>query len=446
MPAAAFIPDPIVMLELFPTEQCEGCGRETQVDEGRTLEVLRNDTRGNIHPPRYELFLCGKCVQDPFIYGELVFECARCDVEHMRTAADGTDAVREIAGYDLCHRCARSSFVCQSCNELKDVYAAQFVERLGRVCDGCIESGGFMYCEECDCTYDEDEYYDSYYHDCRNGSDLVNCYSYRPVLGFRLVENGYGVTTHYPPPGTLFMGFELEVEVVDNIHDAAQQVLDAGEGLVYLKEDSSIDHGFEIVSHPFTIEWARAEFPRRLFDAVDRVREDGGDVGMHVHLSRSAFTRSHMWKFLRFHYDHPDEMVKLAGRTSHSWASFQPYWRHENQQKALVDYAYGPGGRVRKATDYHYHDWVSGRYEAVNTGNRDTIELRYWSSVSDKRVLMARFEFIHALYRWTKQLSAIEAKKRPEVMSWSAFTSWSMNGVAEDYPRLNEHLAELELV
>ena len=400
-----------------------------------------------------------------------------------------------------------------------DEYCDHCETELYDECDCCRECEEPAYCCECctecglpsfDCECDDDFYDDDDVVDC----ELIYNYSYTPNLRFmrtseeeeqqtRYMRKVHGATglmhnrvfgrhqsnddsSGLHPTSTttpLHMGVELEVSFgqdagrTDLIRHA-REVHRKSDSLVYLKEDASIEgYGFEVVTHPFTWAWAKDNFP---IDYVGYLEREGAipheSCGMHVHLDRRAFTRTHLFKFLAFHY-HDDNvawLVDKAGRDS-DWGSFHQYRLNEDS-KRLIDQAKGPGWdervlrwenhrRERIANDaweemeaiarrygdsitpsirvhpnFIFTEWSSGRGVAVNTGNPDTLELRYWAPPTTADEFMKRLEFIDALYNWTKRDcgTAKQVKENPDRLRWEAFTEWVQSN--NDYRGLPGYL------
>lgn len=76
--------------------------------------------------------------------------------------------------------------------------------------------------------------------------DRVHEYSYRPEYEFH--QTDVDTASH-----KLYFGFELEIEVGSSIPDACDVV--EKQTYLYMKHDSSISRGFEIVSHPGTLHY-----------------------------------------------------------------------------------------------------------------------------------------------------------------------------------------------
>lgn len=274
-------------------------------------------------------------------------------------------------------------------------------------CEGCTS-----YCETCDTVYaSEDEAWECCSED-RYSSEAIFSYSYKPSPLFFDTE-GYGTNTNYgvtdqvarwswrAQPYKLYMGVELEVEKAarfaeDFVHLAKER---QGEDpyFVYLKHDGSLsEDGFEIVTMPATLDAFREMFP---FSATDMLRMGGArawaytNCGLHVHVSRSAFTASHLWKFIKWQTENWDFCVAFAGRNSVQWASW-------NNQSMTV--CKDQTSRAVKARGYQ--EW-SNRYSAINLTNGSTVELRYFRPNLYKAGILRVVEFVQAIYDYTKQMS-----------------------------------------
>jgi hypothetical protein len=303
-----------------------------------------------------------------------------------------------------------------------------------RSCDSFIhldnetQWGGDSYCQRCydnnvyTCNDCNEEYWDGDDHDCSDSyGGLIHDYGYKPRPYFFGKREGE----------RLYMGFELEVEVIDGgMREHAERVINSLGEHVYLKHDGSLSHGFEIVTHPHTLDSYRKEFA---FESFRKFRQEGlrswntSTCGLHVHVSRSAFgaydnpTRSdlirnrqaHELRFIKLIYDNERQVCRLAGRTSNSYANFQ-------DKGKLTD-------KVIRGHD------VGGRHAAVNTYNDSTLEVRIFKgSLNEKRVLMA-LEFVHSAVEYTRDL---KVNGKNKALSWLAFSGY-VHANQEQYPHLH---------
>ena len=89
-----------------------------------------------------------------------------------------------------------------------------------------------------------------------------------------------------------YLGVELETESKGNCRQSCAEEIDDISDLYYLKNDSSIDDGFEVVSHPFSHTWYYKN--KSIFnDLLYTLRNNGfrsyntSTCGIHIHITKS---------------------------------------------------------------------------------------------------------------------------------------------------------------
>ena len=234
----------------------------------------------------------------------------------------------------------------------------------------------------------------------------INNYSYKPTPIFH---------PEVPDdPRTLYHGMEFEVAHLP--YDSAQRWAEKYSDqlmadFIYMKSDSSVYDGVEVVTHPFTIEWARVKFPYAAFQAA--VDEFGASpthesAGTHIHVSKSSFSSPHLWKFLQLHFRLPSFLQKLGGRGSVSYANWQ--------LNALRDKA------AEFAKEKKLMVGVGNRSVAVNTRPEHTIELRYPASGFSAALAQKNVELPNALWQFTNELTIQHVKDgildNPGALQW----------------------------
>ncbi|MDQ1645728.1 MAG: hypothetical protein QOJ50_1912, partial [Cryptosporangiaceae bacterium] len=205
--------------------------------------------------------------------------------------------------------------------------------------------------------------------------------------------------------GPLFLGHEIEIHTPSGDWECAELANSHLGNLGYLKNDSSIGGGFEIVTHPMSYEWAIENFPWQL---LTRLREMGcaatDSTGIHVHLSRAGFSSAgHTYRWMKFIYRNQAQVTAVARRASENWAAFT-----DRDRKAVKDYAKGAHG---------------ARYSAINTGNRDTFELRIFASSLNPREVQATLGFAAASVEYTRGLT-VRQITHLDGWAWPAFVQW----------------------
>jgi len=336
----------------------------------------------------------------------------------------------KIEGSDLCEACVDAYweendnsdyFECNHCESWTHYDHSGWYEG-SRFCHSCIENNVYD-CGECGA-----ERWDGDDHECENLDDeennLIHDYSYKPSPFF------FG-------EGKYHFGFELEVEARGNSrYEGAHTVQSILGGRVYLKNDASLDEGFEIVTHPHTLENYQREFN---WNFLDRLKGDGyrswntQSCGLHVHVSRTAFgegdpwdrgvpmhtrsrlllrRQSHELRFMKLIYDNQRQVERIAGRSNPHYANFSD-----------------KGNLVQKIK---YGHQSNGRMSAVNTENSETIEIRVFKGSLRKERVLSAIEFIHAAVEYTRD---IKVTSKNLALSWIKFTGY-VGQNAELYPNL----------
>jgi hypothetical protein len=283
-----------------------------------------------------------------------------------------------------------------------------------RICPQCIDRHEVEDCEHCEQFYPAVDGHDCAADgNCRcsfcRGGRTVRSYSYKPRARFQ------GKDRH-----GLFLGMELEIFVartaeVEDVARATQGML----GRVgYIKSDGSISHGFEMVTHPMSYEWAMGLSKDKEGNAVpgfpwavlpmlaDRGSFVNEGAGIHVHASRNGFAGAkHEYSWMIFAHRNSAQFSVLARRVSDQWASFDP-----SQRRDAKDIA------TKKKVD-------GRRYRAINQTNAQTIEVRIFMSTTNVQSAQAALGLVHASIEYTRTLRARDAIQ-DKGWSWSSFVKW----------------------
>ena len=294
-----------------------------------------------------------------------------------------------------------------------------------RVCADCVQI-----CDECDACFEWD---DNAYNCCRGSYDgrTLLSYSYRPSTWYYYdwVNDSISSATR-PTIGSLYMGIELEImkmsHLVDDFHENADT---SSLEYLYFKEDGSLgDGGAELVTMPGTLEAHREMFP---FDALDLARSDGARsyayscCGFHIHVARSAFTPTHMWKFIKFQMNNPGLCQIVAQRDESSYAT---WYYDEHEKNDLPDYIKGKKSNGR-------------RYLAINFQNYATVELRYFKGNILKAAILKNLEFVQSIYDYTKSLTVRQVTFQ-NGLSEDSYKDWLFDEqVRINYPNLFNFLS-----
>lgn len=245
--------------------------------------------------------------------------------------------------------------------------------------------------------------------------------------------------------GPVYLGMELEIEVDEDRHGYLNKYADHVQNLmgpaVYLQEDSSINYGLEITTHPMSYAWAMASFP---WDALTTLSDEGcsthQEVGLHIHVSRSAFAgECHLYRWLKFVYRNERQVSRLARRGYSRWASFDP--SHRAAVKHMLKRE-----DIQRGYDRFGHYLPSAamdRYQAVNPLNTDTLEIRVFASSLESREVKAALAFAAGTVEYTRDLDANKILGS-NGWGWSTFVEWLRQH--DEYRPLLDELEALSCV
>lgn len=349
--------------------------------------------------------------------------CSECGAVLTETEAHEHD------GKILCPHCLDEFTALCTCCGRRVWYSEAETDGDTVLCQSCYDYS-YTRCEGCgriisndNANYDDDDEYpycDACYERMINST--IRCYNYKPEPIF------YG-------KDKLYYGVEVEVDKGGEYRDNAQILLDtanSGNEMIYIKHDGSINEGFEIVSHPMTLDYH--ENHMNWLEVFEKAIEMGyrshntSTCGLHIHVSRSAFGRNYadqevaIARIVYFVEHHWNELLKFSRRTEASmnhWAS--RYGISENTQDTY-----------KKAKDKHM-----GRYVAVNLENYGTVEFRIFRGSLRYKTFIAALQLVDTICRLAIGLS----DKELENMSWSDFVL----KIGSDKPELTGYLKEKRL-
>jgi hypothetical protein len=135
--------------------------------------------------------------------------------------------------------------------------------------------------------------------------------------------------------------------------------------------------------------------------------------GMHVHLTKDAFTKGHLYRFLLFFNENRVNVANIAERDYNRYCQF-------TGKEALKAKSEGRSG---------------GKYEDVNVSKPHTVEVRVFAGVLDKDSLFKNLEFCDAVFYFT-QGNEIE-----ECSDWELFTKYVADR-KERYTYLHKYIEE----
>lgn len=307
---------------------------------------------------------------------------------------------------------------CDDCGGLYDQNDSDANEAVG-ACAVCAQD--YAFCERHEihyrmgddyCSYcDEEEGYDE-------DSGLVHDYSYRPSPSFyQIATTGFPRTSSSEPRRTAVTGFELEMEASEcDSYDGASLATELYDGVAYLKHDGSLNNGFEMVTHPMTIDYINKYFN---FDGLKRLADLGmrsastSTCGLHVHINKGYFNNraTSLYRFMSLFYRNEAQWKRIAGRSRSSYAQ----WNDDEHHK-MIDYV-----KTMKGDNYGRYNY--DRYVAINLQPSNTIELRFFKGTLRPESLKARLQAVHAAAEYsifTRNIISIA-----KASEWEAFREWT---------------------
>ena len=352
----------------LPKLVCTDCGEEFPKDE--------------LYPFNGEL-LCPDCLETKTVL------CSCCGDRIWRDDDAGSE------DRPLCQNCFDRYYErCSDCNEL--------ISR-----DDVMYRGDTPYCQEC------------YLALC--DKDAIHDYYFKPTPIF------YG-------NGKRFFGVELEIDGAGEDNDNAAEILhiaNAEQPLAYCKHDGSLDEGFEIVTHPMTLDFHLHRMPwERIVEEAKRLgytSHQAGTCGLHVHVNRTVFGNTEsaqdaaIARVLFFFEKFWDELLKFSRRTQGQLNQWAARYGYKDQPQEILDHA--KSGRH------------AGRYTAVNLTNADTVEFRMFRGTLKYNTLIATLELLDCIIDAAIYLTDDDLK----AMSWSSFV------LGCTQPELMQYLKERRL-
>lgn len=302
-------------------------------------------------------------------------------------------------GGTLCHKCIASYKSCALCNTL--------FRGEGILCPSCVETS-----VQCSCgkiVHKDKVLIDTYGEHIKKGCPCCRCTCVacggtslgRLCLECEIEHYEGEIKSYSYKPAPLFLGSDpadklyigIENEVAFPATRVKAKVKYCGmlqknhpnESHFYVKRDSSVDNGFEIVTHPMTFDYFNNQFPvSDLF--IHRYTRSNDNCGMHIHMSKSAFGNAQIYKFMNFVHNNQDFITKVAERTPNTYCN-----------------------AIKKETFiYKAKDKSGSDRDQVNLIPKDTIELRIFRGAINEKQYRKNVEFAVCLFNFTKKCSVVD--------------------------------------
>lgn len=326
-------------------------------------------------------------------------------------------SLEELSAFDdtlLCPKClSENTEICAQCGER--VWTDDCVsDNHTTLCQSCYDRY-YTTCEDCgtiihrdDAYYEDDEEYEPRCYHChvRHQEETpIHNYYYKPEPIF------YG-------EGSRYFGVELEIDGAGESNRSASAILDVAnrkDEHLYCKHDGSLNDGFELVTHPMTLDYHLQEMPWR--EILEKAKSLGykshqcGSCGLHIHINRDAFGET------------PEEQDECIARILYffekHWNELLRFSRRSISQIERWAARYGLKEHPKEILDHAKKSFRGERYTCVNLTNASTIELRIWRGTLKLNTFFATLQLIDRICDVALYLSDRELK----AMSWSTFVA-----------------------
>lgn len=331
-----------------------------------------------------------------------------CDDCNIRYIYDEDNIHYNTEGNKICEKCLDDNYrYCDNCGCLMHCDDANWDDYENCYCYDCIDSCGRWYGDE-DCDDDGCSSYESDYDhhreiDCDVHS-MPNILDYhrRPAFIFH---------------GTNTYGIELEVDSKQSVThinswESAGHILNIlGREHIYCNYDGSLSHGYEIITHPHSIEelfkldWEKAL--RQIIDDGFR-SHDAGSCGLHIHIDRENFGETeeeqneNIAKLFVFFNKWWSDIVKFSRRRTS-----QLHWCNKNYMDESIDLDANTNNFSEKLNVIKaYVERKDGSHGvAINNSNEHTVEIRVPRGTLNYKTFRATILFIEHLVKRTTQIN-----------------------------------------
>ena len=367
---------------------------------------------------------CAKCNKEYFMFcseSQLlccecwigsIAKCAKCGTKFEYTENNHIKLAGKSQLCWLCSDCLVKNYrQCDTCSQYVSTGSARVIEGKN-YCYGCIER---IESNSIDCCTSCGEFFfkSSKVLSKRNGKNICCvCDIDRRVPTQHRPSGVLGTIRDYNyKPHPIFHGesniglyYGMEIEVVtfgmrEPVAKYLQFFANEESDMLYCKFDRSIGNdgmaGFEIVTHPCSFDWFGSEEGTNVIKRILDIKTYNCEAfrtntcGMHIHISKTAFNSSHLYRFLSMIYNNQGFSKFISERTDltniQTYSSYTPFDDLKKMSKEMSN----PHSR-------------EARHRAVNLSCPNTVEVRIFKSTLEYERIMKNIEYCHSLYDFTK--------------------------------------------
>jgi len=225
----------------------------------------------------------------------------------------------------------------------------------------------------------------------------------------------------------LYLGVELEIDGGGEDEEKAKHVnscMNREHENVYCKHDGSLNNGFEIVTHPCTLEYHKELEYDELFSWLIKNKyrsHDTSTCGLHVHINRTYFGNDKLSqdlcisKLLYLFEKYWDKVELVARRSSNKYA-----------RRFLLEEDETP-------IDLYAKSQASDKYGAINLKHKDTVEIRIFKGTLNYNTFISTLEFVNIMASISKRTDIYEI----QLVTWDKIKEWFSDN-------LNSYIGERE--
>ena len=185
---------------------------------------------------------------------------------------------------------------------------------------------------------------------------------------------------------------ELEIDKGgkdDGNDEILYNIANSDEENLYIKSDSSLSDGMELVSHPCSLQYHKTEFPwadvmKKAVSMYYR-SHNTNTCGLHIHIGREDLGENVeeqeevISRIMFFFESHWNEMFNFSRRSEYAVEHWASRYGYKEKPKDILEDA----KKNRK-----------GRYACVNITNYDTIEIRLFRGTLKYNTFIAAIEMV----------------------------------------------------